>query len=228
MTVYRIPLQSISEPETRRYAGLAKCANFPEDIVRDACTTGLLLSTPYSSWIRYGYNPSDKKIEAPSLTKIKSRDVADHIKTAVYVVMLAVTIGPTLEQEVNKRFAAGQYASGHVLDAAGTTAVEQAADEACKHISAEASRLGLTCTSRFSPGYGDWDIKDQPWVLELTGGKEIGVIVNDSCILSPRKSITAIIGLIPPTISTEGSTCKSGGCGSCTLTNCLARKEHLS
>lgn len=226
MTFYHPPLLSLSEQETRRYAGLGTDGPFPEELVISACNDGLLLANPRATWKRYSYNCACSTIKMMEHVQIQSRDVANHLQTAVEVTILAITIGHELEQEVNNRFMTGDYTAGLLLDAAGTTAVEQAADEACKYLASEALRMGLSCTSRYSPGYGDWDIKNQPWVLSLSGGKEIGITINESCLLTPRKSITAIIGLVPSTDHPMASLCQPESCASCRLTHCFARKEQ--
>ncbi|HMM22593.1 MAG TPA: methionine synthase [Selenomonadales bacterium] len=225
MTVYHIPLLALSEQETRRYAGLGGSASFPGELVASACGDGLLLAKPRATWKRYAYNRDRQIIHAPSPALISSRDVAAHLQAAVEVAVLAVTIGPQLEKEVTRRFAAGDYTAGLLLDAAGTTAVEQTADEACKYLAGEAARAGLGCTSRYSPGYGDWAVEEQPSVLTLADGAAIGITINESCILSPRKSITAVIGLAPAAGPTPAGACRSEGCASCRLPNCFARKE---
>jgi hypothetical protein len=84
----------------------------------------------------------------------------------------------------------------------------------------------LTALTRYSPGYGDWDITDQPHILALAGGEAIDVSVTPSCMLIPRKSVTAIIGLAPGTDRPAPPNCASGGCKTCSQINCLARKEN--
>ena len=51
-------------------------------------------------------------------------------------------------------------------------------------------------TSRFSPGYGDFDIGFQKEIFKLLNcPKNIGLSLCDSFIMSPSKSVSAIIGL---------------------------------
>ena len=49
---------------------------------------------------------------------------------------------------------------------------------------------------RFSPGFGDFDIKNQEILLSLVNAsKNVGVSLSDSFIMSPSKSVSAIIGI---------------------------------
>ena len=69
---------------------------------------------------------------------------------------------------------------------------------------------GLVRRWRFSPGYGDWPIQAQPEMLRLAKAHEIGISLTSSLMLTPRKSVTAIIGLIPKTqdVEPEKQSCK--------------------
>ena len=50
---------------------------------------------------------------------------------------------------------------------------------------------------RFSPGYGDLPIEIQPKILTvLSADKTLGITLNESYLMTPVKSITAIMGVI--------------------------------
>ena len=49
--------------------------------------------------------------------------------------------------------------------------------------------------NRFSPGYGDFDIVYQKDIFAILDcPKRIGLTLNSSLMMSPSKSVTAIIG----------------------------------
>jgi cobalamin-dependent methionine synthase I len=50
---------------------------------------------------------------------------------------------------------------------------------------------------RFSPGYGDWTLDNQPQVLQLAEAERIGITLTESNIMIPRKSVSAVIGWKP-------------------------------
>lgn len=89
------------------------------------------------------------------------------------------------------------------MDAAATTAVEHVADGIEQAIDQKFNMQGLVRRWRFSPGYGDWPIQAQPEMLRLAKAHEIGISLTSSLMLTPRKSVTAIIGLIPKTQDVE-------------------------
>lgn len=217
------PLIKIDKEETRRYAGLRSGAAFPEEMLAAACDEALLLVKPQAVWNTYPYIAASAMVAGPEPYMPRGGEITGHLAKAEQAAVLTVTIGKDLEDEVTRLFAAGQYTAGLLLDAAGSAAVEQAADAANAYIAAQAARQGLTALSRFSPGYGDWPLTDQHAMLALASGEHIGVTVTESCLLVPRKSVTAIIGLAPTGKRTETG-CNKNGCEACRKTNCFARK----
>jgi cobalamin-dependent methionine synthase I len=49
-------------------------------------------------------------------------------------------------------------------------------------------------TNRISPGYGGWDVAEQPLLFRLVSGEPIGVRLNDACFMTPEKTITLLVG----------------------------------
>ncbi|MGM0502822.1 MAG: vitamin B12 dependent-methionine synthase activation domain-containing protein [Bacillota bacterium] len=126
----------------------------------------------------------------------QSQDIADLLANQEQVVVMAVTIGPDLEAQVEQYFANNQLNRATILDAVGSVAVEEVANQLQQRIAKEAKQIALpSLTMRYSPGYGDLDLEIQPQLLELVNGKQLGITTNDSFLLIPQKSITALIGL---------------------------------
>ena len=76
-------------------------------------------------------------------------------------------------------------------------------------------------TDRFSPGYGDLPISLQDSFLRLVDAqKQIGLTVTTTHILTPRKSVTAIIGL-----ANQPQNKRFRGCAYCSMfETCAFRK----
>lgn len=79
---------------------------------------------------------------------------------------------------------------------------------------------GLVRRWRFSPGYGDWPLDSQAEMLRLATASQIGLNLTSSLMLTPRKSVTAIIGLIPKNKDTEP---EKQSCKYCPKSNCNFR-----
>lgn len=226
MPTYNATLLSIDEKETRRYAGLAGHGSFPADLLEKACMDAQLLAKPRGIWQIYPYDSELGQILSTPPLPLQGQKILHHLADSVQVAILAVTIGEAIEQRITRLFADGEYSAGFLLDAAGTTAVEMAADQVTQVIVRNAVRLGYTTTWRFSPGYGDWDITVQPYMLALAQAQHIGLKATESCMLIPRKSITAILGFIPNHEHLElTSNAPELSCNHCTQPTCIARKD---
>ena len=109
------------------------------------------------------------------------------------VAFCVCTIGPDLEREVSRLTGDGDLLSAFVLDAIGSVAAEAAAEHMDGIIQREAAREGLRTSCRASPGYGDWDIREQESIFELVPAGRIGVRLTGSMMMVPRKSVSFAI-----------------------------------
>ena len=83
-----------------------------------------------------------------------------------------------------------------VFQAIGAERIERLCDEFSRDIAKEKGLEGKTCRPRFSPGYGDLPIEMQREIFKvLDCQRKIGLTLNASMIMSPTKSVTAIIGV---------------------------------
>ena len=222
MPIYNAQIFSVDAAETRRYAGLRKAHDFGEKNIRDACEEALILSEVRGVWNIYTYD-SAKKIVAdnPPFT-IDGNAIAKHLDGCAKVICMAVTVGAAIEREVTEKFRRGEYLSSILLDAAATAAVEQAADAMEKNFAATFAKDGFKLRWRFSPGYGDWALTEQPKIFAAAGAEQIGLRLTSAFMLEPRKSVTAIIGLEEFSASEKSSPKKS--CAACDKFDCPARK----
>ena len=105
-----------------------------------------------------------------------------------------VTIGRALEERVAALWDARELPLAAMLDSVGSGAVESLAeyvnDLLCQHGIAR----GVKVTNRISPGYGGWDVPEQPLLFRLVPGESIGVALNEACFMTPEKTITLLVG----------------------------------
>ncbi|MBR1761270.1 MAG: methionine synthase [Schwartzia sp.] len=195
MPIYAPRLSAVDAKETRRYAGLAK-AVFDEAAIASACEEALLLAAPRARWEVFAYDCETGTVAAHPDFVIEGDVVRKHLAGASRVVFLAATVGDAVEEAVTRHFDEGRYAHSVLLDAAATAAVEQVCDACEAMLRPHFAKEGYTMRWRFSPGYGDWDIHAQPELLRLTQAASLGVSLTESMMLCPRKSVTAVIGLL--------------------------------
>jgi len=226
MPIYNPALKPLNMSEIKRYSGLDQYADFPAHLLDQACTEAYILAQPQATWQIYDYDVSTSTIMGAEPLTLQAPKIINYLASSVQVVVIALTIGPKLETQVNEYFTSGEYTFGLLLDAAGTAAVEVAANQVCEFIKRQAALQGYLPLPRFSPGYGNWDITVQPLILKLANAHEINLIATESCMLLPRKSITAVIGLTAnQNDSSVGYMYQDTTCPQCPQINCLARKE---
>ena len=127
-------------------------------------------------------------------------------------IMMAVTIGPGPDRLV-KRAEIRDMLKAYTYQAVGAAMAEAWCDEVNEKVVAEAKERGLFTRPRFSPGYGDFPLdvqKDFEKILAMP--KSIGVSLSDSLLMTPTKSITAVIGL-----SDKATDCHRAGCEECSM-----------
>lgn len=224
MPIYNPALPFIDTKETRRYAGLARAENFAEQRIIEACEDARLLATPRGCYEIYDYDCEKQMIAADPPTHIIGEKIGAHLQGCDKVIVLAVTVGPGIENESSACFQRGEYSHGQLLDAAATTAVEQLADSLEDLLRPRAAAQSYSMRWRFSPGYGDWPLEQQPELLRLTGAERIGVHLTDSLMLNPQKSVTAIIGLYHDTPQAASAPHTKAGCASCNKLDCPSRQ----
>jgi len=81
-----------------------------------------------------------------------------------------------------------------LIDAAGSFIAEHCADQLERQIAEELKDKGFAVSSRFSPGYCDWDIqKGQEAIAGFLELRQIGVKILPSSIMMPGKTITGVL-----------------------------------
>lgn len=152
----------------------------------------------------------------------RSREVMLEPIEARALVIGLVTIGGAVEQRARELVERGDATRGLLMDAAGSAAVEEAADRLSAVIAAEGRpssvHVGVSC--RISPGYGAWPIHAQQHLFAALPHAELGVSLLPTMLMSPQKSISFALWL-----GTDGRPLAGlSGCARCELENCRYRR----
>jgi len=111
-----------------------------------------------------------------------------------FATLMAATIGPDLENEVERIQKAGDITEAYALEMVGGWMADYMADKVDEFVERAIEKTGYRRTMRFSPGYGDWSLDNQPEMIRLSEADKVGIILTDTNIMIPRKSVTAVIG----------------------------------
>jgi len=152
-------------------------------------------------------------------TPLDSQRLADVLnpcgKAAVFLVTMGSDVDCLIHESMENR---PHY--GVVLDAAASVAAESAAQYVQDTIGTKLNGDEAT-TLRYSPGYCDWPLKEQKKLFKLLPYREIGVKLSEAALMSPRKSVSGVIGICPAKLAkTSGNACVN-----CTRRNCPYRRN---
>ena len=122
--------------------------------------------------------------------KVWSQSLSDHMRGCNEAFVVAATLGVSVDRLVERYIRIFQ-AKALVCDAIGSALIEAFCDKLDKLLISKKETV-----TRFSPGYGDFDISYQKNIIEfLEADKKVGITLTDSMMMVPSKSVTAIIGL---------------------------------
>lgn len=209
-----IELEKLNRNEAVRYLGGAGIRlNYRMDVLMDECEKAVLeKASPKYLYV-------EKDLPYPQI--MGGKDIESHLNGCEKAIVMCATVG----SEVDKLIRISQIsdmARAVVMDSLASVAVEQVCNAFDKIIAEKYSDYNMTF--RFSPGYGDYPIELQKIILQmLDAPKKIGLCTNDNFLLTPTKSVTAVLGLSKNPIER-----KKRGCAICNMREtCKFRRKGL-
>lgn len=155
-----------------------------------------------------------------SFMKVHSSLLQKNLEGCSSVIVFSATIGLFIDRIISK-YSKISPSKALFFQALGSERIESLVNTFNSEIESEFFKKGLYTRVRISPGYGDFPLECQKDILNaLDSSRKIGVSLNESLIMSPSKSVTAIIG-ISDTLSCSRKT----GCSICTKKDCVYRDD---
>lgn len=106
-----------------------------------------------------------------------------------------------------------------IADALGSVIAEKCADQMEQALQENIDKLGWHHTNRFSPGYCGWHVSQQQRLFPFFQGQTCGVMLTDSSLMVPIKSVSGIIGLGKEVRRLDYT------CGLCDFKQCYKRRK---
>lgn len=217
-----ISLTSINQSEALRYLNYGN--NRPDEKIQaiiDRCEKKILETIKP----RYIYKVFDISfmpdgVHAIGSTLIlKGNDIAQHLKGCEKAVLMCATLSADIDMLI-RNAQIEDMTEAVIYDSLASVCIEQLCDSVENEIHERLPEYFHTW--RYSPGYGDLPIDIQPQFVEvMNAGKRIGLCVTDTDMLTPKKSVTAVIGLSRNQINQ-----KKRGCQTCSMRDkCQFRKK---
>lgn len=150
----------------------------------------------------------------------QSKGLTRNLKDCEKIVVFAATLGTEVDR-LQARLSIMDMAKAVIMQACAAAVLEAYCDACQERIADEVEKDGYYLRPRFSPGYGDFSIEFQENIMQLLNcAKKIGLTMTDSYMLSPKKSVTAVIGM-----SRTNEKCHQSGCEVCEKINCEFRRN---
>ena len=180
---------TINERELRRRIG----EGFAPQL--EKCRKNLLKAAECrTAWVKVPVDFPEEGVCLLGDMKIQSRDLSKNLKGCREVVLMGVTLGIGVDRLL-QRLSRVSLADHFITDGLASALAESLCDALDQKIRKELGE-GLRFHPRYSPGYGDCSIEVQrPLLQRLQAGTTLGITLNDSYLMTPVKSITAIMGI---------------------------------
>lgn len=220
---------NIDESEVLRYLGY-KDQHIDDNLKEKIYECKNIISE--SATPRYVYKQMDFHISSEGVKindtyiHFPGKDILNHLSNSKKCFIMAATLGLEIEKII-KLYNKKDLTKALILDACATTAIEELCDEVESNIRELVSKNNKYINFRYSPGYGDLPVDTNKHILNLLDAqKTIGLTVTDYNILIPKKSVTAIIGVLEESEERKRSCKDCLNYGSCKFKK-LENKETI-
>jgi hypothetical protein len=148
---------------------------------------------------------------------------------ADHLVLFAVTMGAEISQMVTELFNKNDFALGSMVDTVASLAADRSVELLENHITEKFVGNKLTnnsfMTLSYSPGYCGWNIDAQKKLFSFLQPQQIGISLNESCLMTPLKSVTGV--LVYGNKSIHQFDNNFSFCFDCRAQSCIERIERI-
>lgn len=200
-------LNAIDTHEVLRYMG---CPPEGADISLKAMVeecADVLVKAVRPRWTSraFCFSEEEKGVRLSSGLLLPGKDILAHLSGCEQVVLFCATLSAQADQVI-RRAESQDMLRALCLDCCATAAVEQLCDWVEEQIHAQYPQCYFPF--RYSPGYGDLPLSVQgPLLTLLDAPRQVGLCASSSHILTPRKSVTAFVGVASAPVSASKRSC---------------------
>ncbi len=192
--VKSFPSPPLDLSEIRRYAGMRGEEAETEAILR-SCLREAEDQLVYKVCYReFAVSKQGNELDL-GFVRTASADLARNLEGCDSVLLFAATVGLGIDRLI-ARYAAVSPTRSLFFQAIGAERIESLCGAFVRYLSTQKADGGTSLRPRFSPGYGDLPLQLQADIFAaLDCPRKIGLFLNQSLLMSPTKSVTALVGL---------------------------------
>ncbi len=186
----------INVKEILRYAKVKEATPQIEALLKE-CLAELKGKLSYKVVYRIYPMDNDRKRVDLGFAETDSEFLIHGLWCCFHVAVFAATVGLEIDRIV-QRYSVLSPSKALLISAIGSERVESLCEAFCEFLEKEMDKEGKETRSRMSPGYGDIPLSLQKEIFSvLDCPKSIGVSLGASYLMTPRKSVTALVGITP-------------------------------
>ncbi len=161
--------------------GIATCLELARPAIRGR-------STPFTGLTKTAVHGENLRMETVNWTRLAVR-----MTEIREIYCFAITLGGAVDDRI-RQLGKTAMVRALMLDSVASVMADQFADQIQKQCERFYQQQGLTSSARFSPGYCDWPMKEgQAALIPFLQPEPIGITASDTGLMTPRKSITAVV-----------------------------------
>ena len=188
------PPPPFDKKEILRYMGVRGEDSELDNLVSECIADAEKLLTYKLCYTQMPISISGEKIDF-GFASVRSAGLSRHLSDCHSAIIFAATVGIGIDRLIAKSAITSQVRE-LAASAIGAERIEALCELFCTEKKAELVTLGLGMKSRFSPGDSDLPLVFQKDIFAALGcSKNIGLSLNESLLMTPTKSVTAIIGV---------------------------------
>ena len=183
----------------QKYRKLDRVSPVVKELAREAAILAEALAEP-RGWMRrepMGNVGLDGNVRIGGGIEFHSLALARLLRKATEAVLVVLTIGPDLEQRVQRLVDEGQLVEGLLLDTAGWVAIDAMMKNLRQWLERDARSRALRLSGRMAPGFKDFALDQQRILFGALAEGRLTVHLTEACVMLPLKSVSGVYGLIP-------------------------------
>lgn len=190
-----VTISHVDTDEVLRYMGCPpeKADGQLRALVERCAGELLAVIRPRWAWREVSLSREDAGVRLESGLLLPGEDLKRHLTGCRRAAVFCATLGAEIDTLI-RRAEQRDMSRALTLDCCASAAVEELCDQI--ELELQGRFPGCFFPYRFSPGYGDLPLEVQGELLELLDApRRVGLCANESSLLTPRKSVTAILGI---------------------------------
>lgn len=200
-------LTRLDTDEALRYMGTPpeRADEHLRALVEDCADQLLSAIRPRWSYRVFNLSPAEDGVRLSGGLLLPGRELKRHLAHCDRAAVFCATLGADVDRLI-RQTECTDMARALAVDCCASAAVEQLCDQI--EVRLQALFPGCNFPYRFSPGYGDLPLEINAPLLELLDApRKVGLCATASHLLTPRKSVTAILGVADHPIEMHKRSC---------------------